>query len=582
MEALNLPQEYPNCLDNEVVATVHEQSSNPLPIPSEDVTFKFISGCELCWGNSVTLWYQIAPALLALSELWFRLFAFLIAPIVIWFLIYHLIERKRKKANKLTRKNEVVISIISIVGMCSSMILLTDSLYVATFGRQYSLVIFIMMAILSVSISIKLTLYRIHTSSALCVIIFITFYLLLYSNGGPKQYDYPGIDLPTIDVGLHYSKTNPLMASVAKLWPEQSRTYSIQNGATPYLPTGDSLTGIPFLVNSVPDHMYHRIWVTNPIDFEAIALDVSFPLDGVHSNKHPIYLILHGLNGGSHEEYVKEFVMRRTKEGCTCIVMIARGLSDTPVRGWNVFHGARVTDVDTAAHAIQKGVSSSQLLAGVGFSMGAIVLSNYVARSGKDCNLDVAFAISGGLDMRENLNFMRSMRLWQPMLAKGLRDDFIVNKFNEKFKKRLTKDQYLQLMRATSISEIDRHAIVTYNGFDSLTHYYTEMSAVGNSTAFQKDGEVDKTKVGRIANISIPFCVLHALDDPLVTWRTMTHSPKNLVNSGSGYLMILLSKTGGHVGWPLGLNPSKNGWKWMNNAARDFVNAVNSVKNETS
>ena len=60
--------------------------------------------------------------------------------------------------------------------------------------------------------------------------------------------------------------------------------------------------------------------------------------------------------------------------------------------------------------------------------MGAIILSNYVARSGKHCSLDAAISVSGGLDMRHQLNFRRSMRLWQPMLTFGLRDDILTGK----------------------------------------------------------------------------------------------------------------------------------------------------------
>lgn len=60
--------------------------------------------------------------------------------------------------------------------------------------------------------------------------------------------------------------------------------------------------------------------------------------------------------------------------------------------------------------------------------MGGIVLSNYVARSGKHCSLDAAISVSGGLDMRHQLNFRRSMRLWQPMLTFGLRDDILTGK----------------------------------------------------------------------------------------------------------------------------------------------------------
>lgn len=85
--------------------------------------------------------------------------------------------------------------------------------------------------------------------------------------------------------------------------------------------------------------------------------------------------------------------------------------------------------------------------------------------------------------------------------------------------------------------------------------------------------------ISRFANISIPFCVLHALDDPLITWSAVAADfgplfPPNLVKTGSGHLMLLLTKRGGHVGWPLGLAAWRNKWKWMNDAAKGFVDAV--------
>ncbi len=82
------------------------------------------------------------------------------------------------------------------------------------------------------------------------------------------------------------------------------------------------------------------------------------------------YRILHGLDGGSQEEYVKDFAKLRTAQGSTVCVMVARGLMDLPVRGWDVFHGARWTDAHSAALALRAGLGESQLLAGVGFSMG--------------------------------------------------------------------------------------------------------------------------------------------------------------------------------------------------------------------
>ncbi len=206
-----------------------------------------------------------------------------------------------------------------------------------------------------------------------------------------------------------------------------------------------------------------------------------------------------------------------------------------------------------------------------------------MARSGSNCQLDAAVAVSGGLDMRENLSFQRSKRLWQPMLAQTLVEDFIKKKFDGRVRQRLTKEQHLFLMRATSVTEVDIHGIVTYNGFDSVLHYYAEMSAMGDTSLFQskdvKNIHSDSSP-GRIGNVSIPFCVLHALDDPITTWRTMGHDPEKLVRTGAGNTMMLLTSSGGHVGWPLGVNSAVRGWEFMNNVAGDFVNIVNTARKE--
>ena len=129
---------------------------------------------------------------------------------------------------------------------------------------------------------------------------------------------------------------------------------------------------------------------------------------------------------------------------------------------------------------------------------------------------------------------------------------------------------------------IDEHAVVTYNSYRDLEHYYSEMSALNyNSLEESKRGTISPKS--RIHNIAIPLCVIHALDDPLITWKTVADNwgdkhPENLVKTGSGNLMLLLTKGGGHVGWPLGWDPSKHNWEWMVNAAKGFVESVDKAK----
>ena len=101
-----------------------------------------------------------------------------------------------------------------------------------------------------------------------------------------------------------------------------------------------------------------------------------------------------------------------------------------------------------------------------------------------------------------------------------------------------------------NLKALDVEAIVSYNSFDSLVHYYTEMSAMGDrDPEFDLFGPTEKSSSwGRIANVSVPFAVLQALDDPLVGWRTVgTNDPQGLADSGSGNVMLVLTKAGGHV-----------------------------------
>jgi hypothetical protein len=124
---------------------------------------------------------------------------------------------------------------------------------------------------------------------------------------------------------------------------------------------------------------------------------------------------------------------------------------------------------------------------------------------------------------------------------------------------------------------------VAYNDFDDLDDYYVHMSAMGD-IPHTSDGLLEENNTdGKIHTISIPHCVLQALDDPLITWKATASNegfmhPENLVRTGSGNLMLLLTKAGGHVGWPTGVNPAFEKWRWMNDAVMGFAQAVGQAK----
>jgi predicted alpha/beta-fold hydrolase len=442
---------------------------------------------------------------------------------------------------------------------------------------------------------------------------------------------------PTIPLeGLYYDQQQSMIADIVQRWPLSQRSYSYDRtyppfhpntyqshhhdgttmvGASPWMMTGDARTAFPFLLNNNNNNNDRkkkkknsllslvRVWL--PLeDGEVVALDIAFPPGG-HRSDTPIWLVFHGLNGSSDEEFVLDFIVRRIEEGCTCVVMIARGLMDHPIRGWNTFHGARWSDAHEAAVVLRQRVvllpSSgaqvpSQLLAGIGFSMGAIVLANMVSQTGSHCALDIAVSVSGGLDIRYNIINPRAERLWQPMLAMNLRHLFLLSKWGERIRARLPHNIWHQFLYAHTVTEIDRTAVVYYHQFAHLEDYYSSMSVLGDIPREEHEEDTFRTRRrGRVDNISIPLLMIHAMDDPLLIWRTVAAPtglmhPTNLcraynetagTGTGSGKLLLLLTKRGGHVGWPLGWNPAQYEWQWMSNVPASFVWAYHESRRES-
>ena len=419
------------------------------------------------WDVALTAFYRICPPLLAMGELWLRLFAFLCTPLCMARLLWEVLtEVKSATSPGHTRTSTLLVSALA---LASCVVLTTDDLYRLEFGTHYGLNSLFLSAVLVGRLAL---LHRNRLlGMATVASVALTAYLLFDSAQG--TFSIVHHSLPQFNEGLYYDKSSNFARQVKESWSESDRSY-LPPKSTFWMPTGDSRTGLPFLFNFVESPSWTRVWLPVAEDDEVVALDIHFP-HARHNPDQPMYLVLHGLNGGSQEEYVKDFTHRRqSMENATVVVMVARGLMDLPVRGMNLFHGARWTDVHAAAVALRRGLVGNQMLAGVGYSMGGIILPNYVARSGADCALDVAVSVSGGLDMRYETNFSRAQRLWQPILTQELRETFVVGKWGERTKKRLTVEQMKYMMRAYHISEIDETAVVVYNGFRNLDHYVSK------------------------------------------------------------------------------------------------------------
>ncbi|CAN0346745.1 unnamed protein product [Ectocarpus sp. 13 AM-2016] len=85
--------------------------------------------------------------------------------------------------------------------------------------------------------------------------------------------------------------------------------------------------------------------------------------------------------------------------------------------------------------------------------------------------------------------------------------------------------------------------------------YYADMSAAAD---------------GKIAGLRTPTLAVTSLDDPIMTADGSPIAEVDTIKN----LFILLTRNGGHVGWPTGWNPNRNRWGWMSTTSLDFCEAV--------
>jgi hypothetical protein len=255
-----------------------------------------------------TAWYRLVPPATSIFLIWLFFFSAYFAPLGLVLCLSfgnegHLLDQ---------------VPLLPIATLVSSWIIMTDDQYVMEFGRLYGMTL------------VVATLSALRPRKRHCMLLVSV--LVLCCLVSPWSLEDPVTS--QIKPGLYFNANNPIIGNLISLWTEKDLP-NYPEVATPWQLTGDARTGLPYVMNSVdrrPD--FHRVWLATE-DNEYVALDIAFPERG-HDWQKPLYLVLHGLNGGSNEGYVVDFAYGRLKEGSTVVVMIARGLADTPIQGWTV------------------------------------------------------------------------------------------------------------------------------------------------------------------------------------------------------------------------------------------------------
>ncbi|MEM7415575.1 MAG: hydrolase [Gemmatimonadota bacterium] len=265
-------------------------------------------------------------------------------------------------------------------------------------------------------------------------------------------------------------------------------------------------------------------------------LDLDWTADP--SDRAPIALILHGLEGNARRRYVRNVARELLSRGVRCVGLNFRGCSGEPNRALRFYHSGETTDATLVLELIRSRYPDRRVGA-VGFSLGGNVLLKLMGErpDGGTGLLDAAAAMSvpydlaagcaelerGGMARVYTRYFMRSLQAKLAAKAEALANHVDV----------------ATARTVRSIRAFDELVTAPLNGFADAGDYYRRSSSKGF-----------------LGNVKVPTLLLHASDDPFLPASSI---PREEATANPA-LTLALSDRGGHVGFVCGTPKRPEFW----------------------
>ncbi|EQC41181.1 hypothetical protein SDRG_01157 [Saprolegnia diclina VS20] len=272
----------------------------------------------------------------------------------------------------------------------------------------------------------------------------------------------------------------------------------------------------------------------------------------------PTILLLHGLSGGSHEEYMMQTAEKLLRKGYRVVVMNARGCSNTPVTTPKLFCPAYTQDVrEVVAYLRNEHMHTTTPFLAVGFSLGANILTKYVGEEGSNCTLLAAVSVGNPYDfVATNIHITHSWfrrHVYNAAMTKNLLQlVFHLSDAHEQLKDHPDVD-LSQLEQAKTLTEYDNLYSRHVFGYETPMDMYRDAS----STAYIKD-------------IAIPMLCVSSDDDPICTNSAIPY--KECQENPN--IVLAVTHTGGHLGFFTGNGLSASPERWCVDVIEQYCSSV--------
>lgn len=203
----------------------------------------------------------------------------------------------------------------------------------------------------------------------------------------------------------------------------------------------------------------------------------------------PVFIMLHGINGGSHEGHTKWAIAAGAVRGWRCVALNLRGCNGVLLTSPKVYCAASSEDVRAAVNAARAQFPAAPILL-AGYSLGTYIIGTYLAeedsKHGGDSGAAVgrngvagAVLISCPLDPHSSHAGLRDPSrpagmAYNSAIASELRRYFLKHK--EVVGEHPDVHDGLELSDLRNIQDFEKALIIKTHGFADLEEYYEYIS----------------------------------------------------------------------------------------------------------
>jgi len=209
-----------------------------------------------------------------------------------------------------------------------------------------------------------------------------------------------------------------------------------------------------------------------------------------------------------------------------------------------LFDPARLDDLHATIQLLSE---NNRFVCGIGFSMGACMLVNYVARYADFIPKEYQASLSwSGAFKLDFVTQSRYEEVFQPVLLDSIIED-IEHRYEDEIERILTKEEISNLKASKTYKEFHNNMLKLRT--DGLTETHLSISLY----EFEAWRGRSCPSISQLRRIETPLLVVSSLDDPL-------HHPEHIgmdlfEAAQASNVAVWLTGTGGHVAWPEAQGP---------------------------